>query len=172
MADDSTKTARVKRDSQVAQDPRGRNVWVGRVEEATGLEFVSTTALEKILKGGDSKAEGEIRKLAEGGKEGLLARDGATGHFEIVGPEELEKAAGTGSVPPPGREGSVNVASPLPDDVARKVEELSLVSTMMLRKVVRADGKADIVEAAKEKPKAPEKPGRDKFGGFDPYNKS
>lgn len=177
MADDPTKTARIERGSRVAEDPRGRNVWVGRVEEATGLEFVSTTALEKILKGGDGKAEGEIRQLAEGGKEGLLARQAATGHYQIVGQEELAKIAKTGRVPERRRAAEI-VAAPLTEDVVNKASELSLVSTMMLRKVIGADGKAEIVDAAKDKPKAgaePKagtKPGRDKFGGFDPYNKS
>lgn len=143
MAEDPTKTVRIKRDSRVAQDPRGRNVWVGRVEEASGLEFVSTTALEKILAGGDGSAQGEIRKLAESGKDGLLARDSATGHYKIVDQEAMQRAS-----------------------------ELSLVSTMMLRKVIGADGKAEFVSPAEEKPKEPEKAGRDKFGGFDPYNKS
>lgn len=143
MAEDPTKTVRIKRDSRVAQDPRGRNVWVGRVEEASGLEFVSTTALEKILAGGDGGAQVEIRKLAESGKDGLLARDAATGHYRIVDTEAMQRAS-----------------------------ELSLVSTMMLRKVIGADGKAEYVSGSAEKPKEPEQSGRDKFGGFDPYNKS
>ena len=143
MADDPTKTTRIKRDSRVAQDPRGRNVWVGRVEEASGLEFVSTTALEKILTGRDGGAQVEIRKLAESGKDGLLARDAATGHYKIVDNEAMQRAA-----------------------------ELSLVSTMMLRKVIGADGRAEFVSPAEEKPGATETSGRDKFGGFDPYNKS
>lgn len=171
MAEDPTKTARIEHGSNVAEDLRGRNVWVGRVEEASGLEFVSTTSLEKILKSGDGKAQGEIRKLAEDGKEGLLARHAATGHYQIVDQEELAKIATTGQVP--GRRTAVDVvAAPLSGDAVRKAEELSLVSTMMLRKVIGADGKADIVDAAREKPKASAKSGRDKFGGFDPYNKS
>jgi hypothetical protein len=172
MADDPTKTIRIKRSSRVAEDPRGRNVWVGRVEQPAELELVSTTALEKILTGGDGNARVEIRKLAESGRDGLLARDTATGHYEIVGKDELRQIAETGQVPPPGREGAVNLAAPLSKDSARKADELSLVSTMMLRKVIGADGKAEFVSPGGDKPKEPEKAGRDKFGGFDPYNKS
>lgn len=40
MADDPAKTVRIKRSSRVAEDPRGRNVWVGRVEEPVELELV------------------------------------------------------------------------------------------------------------------------------------
>ncbi|HEU0225991.1 MAG TPA: hypothetical protein VFR29_11195 [Steroidobacteraceae bacterium] len=143
MADDPTKTVRIQRDSRVAQDSRGRNVWVGRVEEASGLEFVSTAALEKILAGGDRGAQVEIRKLAESGKDGLLARDSATGHYKIVDTEAMRRAS-----------------------------ELSLVSTMMLRKVIGADGTAGYAGGSAEKPGDPRRSGRDRFGGFDPYNKS
>jgi hypothetical protein len=172
MADDPTKTVRIKRDSKVAEDPRGRNVWVGRVEQATELELISTTALEKILTSGDGKTQVEIRRLAASGKEGLLARDAATGHYEIVGQDELKSIAETGQVPAKAHAGGVNVAAPLSEDAVRKAGELSLVSTMMLRKVVGADGKAEFVDPAAEKAKEPGKVGRDKFGGFDPYNRS
>lgn len=172
MADDPTKTVRIKRDSKVAEDPRGRNVWAGRVEQVTELELISTTALEKILTSGDGKTQVEIRKLAASGKEGLLARDAATGHYEIVGQDALKSIAETGQVPEKPHVGGVNVAAPLSDDAVRKAGELSLVSTMMLRKVVGADGKAEYVSGSAEKPKEPETSGRDKFGGFDPYNRS
>ncbi|MGQ0430163.1 MAG: hypothetical protein ACT4UQ_09540 [Gammaproteobacteria bacterium] len=173
MADDPTKTARIKRDSRIAQDPRGRNVWVGRVEESVELELVSTAALEKLLKSGDGQAQLEIRKLAAGGKEGLLARDAATGHYQIVGSEELKAVAETGKVPERVQRGNEVVGAPLTEDAIHKAAELSLVSTMMLRKVVGADGKTEFVRGSgAKKPEDPAKAGRDKFGGFNPYNKS
>lgn len=172
MAEDPTKTVRIKRDSKVAEDPRGRNVWVGPVEQVTELELISTTALEKILASGDGKTQVEIRKLAASGKEGLLARDAATGHYEIVSQDDLKSIAETGQVPGKPQAGGVNVAAPLSDDALRKAGELSLVSTMMLRKVVGADGKAEFVNPAADKPTEPGKAGRDEFGGFDPYNRS
>lgn len=143
MADDPTKTSPARHDSRAEQDPRGRNVWAGRVEEAPGLELVSTVVLEKIMTGSDGQAKAEIRELAGSGQEGLLARDGATGHYKIVEDGAMQRAG-----------------------------ELSLVNTMMLRKVVGADGKPEIVAPAREEPKAPEQTGRDQFGGFDPYNRS
>lgn len=172
MAEDPAKTVRIQRDSRVAQDPRGRNVWVGRVEPATELELISTTALEKILTSADGRTQVEIRKLAESGKDGVLARDAATGRYEIVGDEELRSIAQTGHVPAQAHAGAVNVAAPLSEDSVRKAGELALVSTMMLRKVIGADGRAEFVSPAEEKPGATETSGRDKFGGFDPYNKS
>ncbi len=172
MAGDQDKTVRIKRDSRVAEDHRGRNVWVGRVEAAVELELVSTASLEKVLKSGDGPAQVEIRKLAASGKEGLLARDAATGHYEIVGDEELKTIAATGQVPPPGQLGDINQGALITPDAIQKAGELSLVSTMMLRKVVGADGKAEFVSGGEPKAREPAPSGRDKFGGFDPYNKS
>lgn len=172
MDEDPSKTVRIKRDSRVAEDTRGRNVWVGRVEEAAGLELVSTTALEKVLKSGDANAKVEIRKLAAGGRNGLLARDAATGHYAIIDEEQLKRIAASGDAPPAERPRGVNVAAPLTQDAVQKAEELSLVNTTMLRRVVGPDGKAELVSPGQEKPKKPDHPGRDKFGGFDPYNKS
>ena len=134
MADDFTKTVRIKRPSRVAPDERGRNVWVGRVEEVE-LELVSTTALERILRTSDDKTRGEIRKLADGRKDGILARDTATGIFQIVSAAELKQSKDSGK-PPAGKPAA----------------DLSFVSTQILRKTL--------------KPAA----GKDKGGGFDPYD--
>lgn len=176
MAEDHTRTVRIKRQSRVAQDDRGRNVWVGRVDEDAELELISTTALQKILNSGDGKSQVEIRRLAASGKEGVLARDTATGRYEIVDNDELKSIAETGKVPEPAHAGGVNMAAPLSEDALRKAEELSLVSTMVLRKVVGADGKAEFVNPAADGRKAREstsdRPGKDDFGGFDPYNKN
>jgi len=65
MADDFTKTVRIQRPTRVAEDERGRNVWVGKVETVE-LELVSTTALQKIMKSADGKTQAEIRNLAAG----------------------------------------------------------------------------------------------------------
>ena len=45
----------------------------------------------------------------------------------------------------------------------KKAEELSLVSTQILRKVVRPDGRTEV-----ERPKPAGR--KDKFGGFNPYD--
>ena len=54
-------------------------------------------------------------------------------------------------------------AAPLTETTRTKADELSLVSTQILRKVVKPDGKAEV-----ETPKAAGK--KDKFGGFNPYD--
>ena len=161
MAKDHTKTVRIRKVEKVAPDHRGRSVWLGKVEPVE-LELVSTTALQTILKSEGGKTRVEIEKLAAGRKNGVLARDTATGHFRILSDADLRKAATS----PPGegpKRGNVVTGAPLSDTARKKAEELSLVSTQILRKVVRPDGKADV-----EKPKPAGK--KDRFGGFNPYD--
>lgn len=162
MADDFVKTVRIKRPSRVAPDQRGRNVWVGRVEEVE-LELVSTTGLEKILKSGDGKTQGEIRKLAAGRKDGILARDTATGVYQIVSKKDLEPFREERDATAPSERG-INKAAPLSDEAKLAAAELSLVSTQILRKVVKDEATTESGKAAGAK--------KDKFGGFDPYNSS
>jgi hypothetical protein len=160
MSKDHTKTVRIRKPDRVAPDERGRSVWLGKVE-AVELELVSTTALEKILKSEGGQTRTEIQKLAAGRKDGVLARDTATGHFRIVSEADLKKALAAGSGGKPAR-GAEVTAAPLTDTTRRAADELSLVSTQILRKVLKPEEKA---EAAK--PKAGKK---DKFGGFNPYD--
>ncbi len=53
-------------------------------------------------------------------------------------------------------------AAPLTETTRRAADQLSLVSTQILRKVLKPDGTTEVVKA---------KPGKkDKFGGFNPYD--
>ena len=127
MTKDHTKTVRIRKVDKVAPDERGRSVWLGKVD-AVELELVSTTALEKILKTDGGKTRSEIQKLAAGRKDGILARDTATGHFRIVSETDLKKALAAESGAKPGRSSEVT-AAPLTDTTRRAADELSLVST-------------------------------------------
>lgn len=162
MSKDPTRTVQIRKIDKVAPDHRGRSVWLGKIEPVE-LELVSTTALEKILKTEGGKTRSEIQKLAAGRKNGVLARDTATGHFRILSDADLKKAA----TEPPANDGpkrsGVTTAQPLSETTRLKAAELSLASTQFLRKVVKPDGKAEV-----EKPKAATK--KDKFGGFNPYD--
>jgi len=97
MSKDHTKTVQIRKVEKVAQGLQGRSVWLGKIEPVE-LELVSTTALEKIMKTEGGKTRSEIQKLAAGRKNGVLARDTATGHFRILSDADLKKAATT----PPG----------------------------------------------------------------------
>jgi hypothetical protein len=158
---DPTKTVRIHKIDKVAPDHRGRSVWLGKIEPVE-LELVSTTALEKILKTEGGKTRSEIQKLAAGRKNGLLARDAATGHFRILSDADLRKAS---TAPPPAdapKRSGVVTAPPLTETTRRKADELSLVSTQILRKVVKPD------DAGNGKPKPAAR--KDKSGGFNPYD--
>ncbi len=53
-------------------------------------------------------------------------------------------------------------AAPLTETTRRAADELSLVSTQILRKVLKPDGKTEVAKAKAGK--------KDKFGGFNPYD--
>ncbi|MGE0029860.1 MAG: hypothetical protein AB7T20_01910 [Steroidobacteraceae bacterium] len=161
MADDFTKTVRIQRTSRVAEDDRGRNVWVGKVESVE-LELVSTTALQKLLKTADGKTQAEIRSLADSRKDGVLARDTATGVFQIVSNEDLRTAVEITTPRDGPARGAEIQGAPLSEKTLKAAEELSLVSTQILRKVIRPDD-----QDADGKPKVGKK---DQFGGFNPYD--
>ena len=162
MSKDTTRRpVQIRKVEKVAPGLQGRSVWLGKIEPVE-LELVSTTALEKIMKTEGGKTRSEIQKLAAGRKNGVLARDAATGHFRILSDADLKKAATS----PPGegpKRGAEVTGAALTDTTRKKADELSLVSTQILRKVVRPDGKTEVVAS-----KAAGK--KDKFGGFNPYD--
>lgn len=161
MAEDFTKTVRIQRSSRVAQDDRGSNVWVGKVESVE-LELVSTTALEKILKTADGRTRAEIRSLADSNKDGVLARDAATGVFQIISDEDLKTAVEITAPRDGPQRGAEIQGAPVSEKTLQAAAELSLVSTQVLRKVIKPDDKntGEQQEAGK----------KDKFGGFNPYD--
>ena len=161
MSKDPTKTVQIRKVEKVAPGLQGRSVWLGKIEPVE-LELVSTTALEKIMKTEGGKTRSEIQKLAAGRKNGVLARDTATGHFRILSDADLKKAATSPPGEGPKRAAEVTGA-PLTETTRKKADELSLVSTQILRKVVKPDGKTEVV-ASKPAGK------KDKFGGFNPYD--
>ena len=149
MADDYTATIRIRRPSKVTTDDRGRTVWVGEIEEAE-LELVSTAELKQILGSSDPASRSAIEQVASGAAEGLLARNTATGLFEIISDQDLQSALARDT-------GRTAAGSGLESANNHSGEDLSLVSTQVLRKVLKADTKPD----ARKK---------DAGGGFDPYN--
>jgi len=78
-----------------------------------------------------------------------------------VSETDLKKALAAESGGKPRRSAEVT-AAPLTETTRRAADELSLVSTQILRKVLKPAEKAETT-----KPKAGKK---DKFGGFNPYD--
>jgi hypothetical protein len=163
MTKDFVTTIRIQHRKKTTTDDRGRTVWNEPVEDVE-LELVSTTALQKILQSDNGQTRGEIRKLVSGRKDGVLARDTATGVYQIVSDADLKTALGTGEVQDKPKRGAEVTGAPISEKTLRAVDELSLVSTQVLRKVLNPGGTAEYETLTSGK--------KDKFGGFDPYNKS
>lgn len=161
MSDDYVTTVRIRRPARVSTDG-GRNVWADTVEEIE-LELVSTQQLESLLQSGDEDTRGAIREVLSGQQEGVLARDPSTGLFQVISEEDLKNILDDNQDLPGRRRPASATLEP-----ARREEEggeLSLVSTQMLRKIIRSDEKpARRVQGIK--PRA----GKDRSGGFDPYD--
>jgi hypothetical protein len=157
MSDESPKYL-VKRRPRIHTDARGRSEWLDPVASAE-LELVSTLKLQKILKSSDEKSRRALREAAEGAGDGVLARDTENGRFEIIRDEDLQAILDENKHLPPVRKPSDVVREPVHDDAVSADDELSLVSTQTLRKVLR-----------KNRHDAGDEPVFSLKGGFDPYN--
>lgn len=159
VTEEFKKTVRIVRKPKVALDEHGHSVWTEPVE-AVELDLVSTTMLKKILDSDDRKAKQRIEEAAQG-KEGVLAHDTQNNKFEIIDDDDLQAALDSASSTPDQTRPADVVLAPLSEHVDEDDEELSLVSTQMLRRILASDD-----------PEANVDPGgsEDDDGGFDPYN--
>lgn len=160
MAEDYVPTVRIRRPAKVTTDDRGRTVWADTVETAE-LELVSTAELQKILASTDEDTRSAIQSIIHEEEEGVLARDPATGLFEIISDADLQAILENNDLPKTRRAADVTL-EPLRKQ-GDDQEELSLVSTQVLRKIL---GKDSPKAASPAKDRLP----KDKGGGFDPYN--
>ncbi len=155
MSDELTKTVRIRRIPKVAEDEHGHSVWTKPVEEVE-LELVSTTMLKQILTSDEERQR--VEKAVED-KDGFLVRNTETSHFEVIDDEDLqaalESAADTPEMPRPA---DVTLE---PLDEASDEEELSLVSTQMLRVMLSGDDPTALDEGDEA---------MDDGGGFNPYD--
>lgn len=148
---------------RVQTDERGRSVWVGTIETAE-LEIVSTQMLKSLLDSADAGNRKQVEQLASRDDEGFLARNAATGHFQIIDDTDLQMILSQqkDSAPAP-RPDNRDEPAPLPET---DENDLSLVSTQALRKILgNSTGETRKTDATPE-PKL----SRDDGGGFDPYN--
>ena len=159
MSDDLFKTVRLVRRGKVTTDDRGRSVWAEPVADAE-LELVSTQMLQQMLESDDEERKEQL-KTASTASDGVLARNTSTEEFEIINDDDLKAALSVAEDSSgPGRVADV-IYEPVVDDAGQDdAEELSLVSTQMLRTMLGTD------EEPEDAVKAQEEDG----GGFDPYN--
>ncbi len=145
--------------TRVETDDRGRSVWADTV--ATGkFELLSTQELRTLLDSNDEQGRRSIEEAAATEKEGVLVRNAETGQFQIIDETDLQSLLDDDfSLPEQDRPADVTLD--LPTDGTDDAENLSLVSTRALRKIMLTES-----DDAAEPPE--EEPG----GGFDPYNRT
>ena len=156
MNDEMKKTIRLVRRGKLGTDERGRNVWTGDVEPCE-LELVSTAQLQRIISSSDERRKDRLRKAADG-KDGVLAHDIANDRFEIIDDEDLKAALESVDNAQAERRPAEVVYEPVTPTA--DIDELSLVSTMALRRML----------GHQEEQSVEETPVADEGGGFDPYN--
>ena len=155
MAEDYAPTVRIRRPVKVTTDERGHTAWREAVETAQ-LELVSTAMLQKILASSDDDIRTTIERIVSGNEEGVLARDPATGLFEIISDADLQAILrDNDNLPKTVRPADITL-EPVSSTEADASDELSLVSTQVLRKILHEDSPTPV----------PKK--KDKADGFDP----
>ena len=160
MSDEFKQTVRIVRKPKVALDEHGHSVWTEPVETVQ-LDLVSTTMLRKILDSQDQEARQRIEEAAQG-KDGVLAHDTQSNQFEIIDDDDLQAALDSAASAPDQAKPADVVLDPLSERVNEDEEELSLVSTQMLRRILASDDPEANVDPGDEDV--------DDSGGFDPYN--
>ncbi len=155
MSDDLKKTIRLVRKNKCITDDRGRTVWNVPIEN-TELELVSTERLEQMIAADGKRAKERIARAAKQ-KDGILAHNAADDRFQIIDDDDLMAALDSAA---DTKEREVSIASeaaPEFDDSSTGEEELSLVSTQMLKQLLN-------VEDADESDETPAE------SGFNPYD--
>ena len=164
MDDELKQTVHLIRRGKVTTDDRGQTVWDGPVEEVE-LELVSTGTLKRVLDSSDAERRQRLADAAESG-DGILARNMANDEFEVIDDDDLEKALASASADSgPGRVADV-VYERVDTSADETSEELSLVSTQMLRRMLGGDEGTDS-NVDDEEERGGESP---RESGFDPYN--
>jgi hypothetical protein len=158
MSDEFKSTVRIQRPAKIESDGRGRSVWAEPVESVE-FELVSTAELTKILQSNDEAIRQDIEAVAESGQQGILARDTATGLFEIVSDTDLQAILDGDLDRAVPKRGSEAVYVPVSDS-GKSIDELSLVSTLALKKILNKEETTESLDAVDTRK-----------SGFDPYNK-
>ena len=137
MKDRLKQTVRIVRKDKVTTDDRGRTVWNVPIEE-TELELVSTAMLKKLIDSDDEERRQRL-EVAARGKEGVLAHSPTSGSFEIIDDDDLRAALDDAGNVPENVDAAEFRDESLLDRADTGDEELSLVSTQMLKVMLEID---------------------------------
>jgi len=141
MAENRLRRVLVQRPSRIRTDGHGRSAWADPVHSAE-LELVSTQMLKQILTSRDDTERKAVASAAKTSADGVLVRHPQSGSFEIIEDEELQAILDLNTGLPKIRRPADPTLEPLRDYV--EFEELSLVSTQALRKVLSDDDQDEI----------------------------
>ena len=156
MSDERKSAKPTLKPAKIRTDGQGRSVWADPVATAK-FELVSTQELRVILESDDERSVRSIEDAAATTDDGVLARNAETGMFEIIDDTDLRALLDNDfGLPKHDRPADVTLE---PIETGDDEENLSLVSTQALRKIIGADTTED---------DTPEE--LDTGGGFDPYN--
>ncbi len=157
MSDDLKKTIKIRRNEKVGTDSRGRTVWTKPIEPVE-LELMSTLMLEQIILSDDEDHKKQLHALTDG-DDGVIACDTTNNKFEVLKDNELEAALEAANNPDVSNELSHYTLEQA--DTTDVDEELSLVTTQVLRKILS--------------PSSPNSPDEldsgDSGDSYDPYDK-
>ncbi len=156
MSDDLKKTMRLVRRNKCITDERGRTVWNVPIEN-TELELVSTQRLKQMIETEGRDAKQRIARAARE-KDGILAHSASDDRFQIIDDDDLMAALDSAAEIGDRDVSLASADEPQFDDKDEDAEELSLVSTQMLRQMLGDDEDED-----DDGETTPE-------GGFNPYD--
>ncbi len=165
MSDKIKATVRIKRPARIQTDGSGRSDCAESFE-SVGLELVSPGDVKKILGSKDEAAIKAIEDAAESGDEGVLARNIATGLVEIVDNSDLQAIIDNDTRLPKQEKGADLTYEPAFDN-ENSIDELSLVSTLALKKILKQEDQ-NVPVTDENVPDTEEI----NLSGFDPYNSS
>jgi hypothetical protein len=146
----------VQRPGRIRTDGHDRSAWADPVQSAE-LELVSTQMLKQILTSRDDADRKAVASAAKTSADGVLVRHPGSGRFEIIDDEELQAILDSNKGLPKINRPADATLEPLRDYV--NDDELSLVSTQALRKVLASDDEEEEIS-----------PAIDADGGFNPYD--
>ena len=153
--EDSATTIVIRRPTKVETDDRGQTVWAGAIEE-TEFDLMSSQDLELALQTANDVDRESMRAVAESGKDGVVARDRATGLYDVISEAELLELMDTDTE----LSASIRHHEMMPESADDScADELSLVSTQALQRMLNQDDSEDSLGVLDDNP------------GCDPYDK-
>lgn len=158
MGDNLKRTIKIRVNEKVGTDSRGRSVWTKPIKPVE-LELMSTQMLEKIIRSDDEDRKRELQALA-GGEDGVIACDTTSDKFEVLRDVELEAALRAAESPDDMETVSKYTLERV--GIQEGDQELSLVTTQVLRKMLKGSSSSEPSELDSD----------DKAGGYNPYDKS